>query len=163
MDVAGRYLVVWFSPEAIETFLGVLEPAQERAMTTWTVAGRSSGSQDLGCGFGCGLRRRRPDDGGAENTGADAVGASGLRGQGLAACQLQDSSPAPNAGSMGFLQAGTSRDRLTSRVSRSSALGRMVGGWCESRCDFLLPIGSQPSLSASLALDLHPPRRLRHR
>jgi hypothetical protein len=24
MDLAGRYLVVWLSPEAIETFLGVL-------------------------------------------------------------------------------------------------------------------------------------------
>jgi hypothetical protein len=30
----GRYLVVWLSPEAIETFLGVLEPSQDHAMTT---------------------------------------------------------------------------------------------------------------------------------
>jgi hypothetical protein len=40
MDLAGKYLVVWLSPEAVETLLGVLEPAQERAMTTWTVAAR---------------------------------------------------------------------------------------------------------------------------
>jgi hypothetical protein len=31
MDLAGKYIVVWLSPEAIETFLGVLEPAQEHA------------------------------------------------------------------------------------------------------------------------------------
>jgi hypothetical protein len=43
MDLAGKYLVVWVSPEAVETFLGVLEPAQERAMTTWTVAGQIVG------------------------------------------------------------------------------------------------------------------------
>jgi len=27
MDLAAKYLVVWLSPEAIETFLGVLEPS----------------------------------------------------------------------------------------------------------------------------------------
>jgi hypothetical protein len=43
MDLAGKYLVAWLSPEAIETFLGVLEPAQEHAMTTWTVAGQIVG------------------------------------------------------------------------------------------------------------------------
>jgi hypothetical protein len=43
MDLAGKYLVVWLSPEAIETFLGVLEPTHERAMTTWTVAGQVVG------------------------------------------------------------------------------------------------------------------------
>jgi hypothetical protein len=26
MDLAGKSLVTWLSPEAIETFLGVLEP-----------------------------------------------------------------------------------------------------------------------------------------
>jgi hypothetical protein len=34
MDLAAKYLVVWLSPEAIETFLGILEPSQEHAMTT---------------------------------------------------------------------------------------------------------------------------------
>jgi hypothetical protein len=48
MDLAGKYLVVWLSPEAIETFLGVLEPAQERAMTTWTVAGQVIGGATPG-------------------------------------------------------------------------------------------------------------------
>jgi hypothetical protein len=38
VDPTGKYLVVWLSPEAVETFLGVLEPVRERAMTTWTVA-----------------------------------------------------------------------------------------------------------------------------
>jgi hypothetical protein len=33
MDLTGRHIVVWLSPEAIETFLGVLEPAQERGAT----------------------------------------------------------------------------------------------------------------------------------
>ena len=31
MDLAGRYLVVWLSPEAVETFLGILEPSQDTA------------------------------------------------------------------------------------------------------------------------------------
>jgi hypothetical protein len=48
MDLAGKYLVVWLSPEAVETFLGVLEPAQERAMTTWTVAGQVVGEAGPG-------------------------------------------------------------------------------------------------------------------
>jgi hypothetical protein len=48
MDLAGKYLVVWLSPEAVETFLGVLEPAQERAMTTWTVAGQVVGEAGRG-------------------------------------------------------------------------------------------------------------------
>lgn len=30
MDLVGKYLVVWLSREAIETFLGVPEPAHER-------------------------------------------------------------------------------------------------------------------------------------
>jgi hypothetical protein len=30
MDLAGKYLVVWLSPEAIETFLGVPVPPEER-------------------------------------------------------------------------------------------------------------------------------------
>jgi hypothetical protein len=34
MDLAGKCLVLGLSPEAIETFLGVLEPSQEHAMTT---------------------------------------------------------------------------------------------------------------------------------
>jgi hypothetical protein len=34
MELAGKYLVVCLSLEAIETFLGVLDPAQVRAMTT---------------------------------------------------------------------------------------------------------------------------------
>jgi hypothetical protein len=49
MDRAGNYLVVWLSPEAIETFLGVLEPAQEHAMTTWTVAGQIVGEAGPAC------------------------------------------------------------------------------------------------------------------
>jgi hypothetical protein len=48
VDLAGKYLVVWLSPEAIETFLGVLEPAQERAMTTWTAAGQIVGEAGPG-------------------------------------------------------------------------------------------------------------------
>jgi hypothetical protein len=28
MDLTGKYLVVWLSAEAIETFLGVLEPGR---------------------------------------------------------------------------------------------------------------------------------------
>jgi hypothetical protein len=43
MDLAGKYLVVWLSPEAVETFLGVPVTAEERAMTTWTVAGQVVG------------------------------------------------------------------------------------------------------------------------
>jgi hypothetical protein len=48
VDLAGKYLVAWLSPEAIETFLGVLEPAQERAMTTWTVTGQVVGEAGPG-------------------------------------------------------------------------------------------------------------------
>jgi hypothetical protein len=48
MDLAGKYLVVWLSPEAVETFLGVLEPSQEHAMTTWTVAGQVLGEAGPG-------------------------------------------------------------------------------------------------------------------
>jgi hypothetical protein len=47
MDLASKYVVIWLSPEAIETFLGVLEPAQARAMTTWTVADRFLGEWHL--------------------------------------------------------------------------------------------------------------------
>jgi len=43
MDLAGKYLVIWLSPEGIETFLGVPVSAEERAMTTWTVAGQVVG------------------------------------------------------------------------------------------------------------------------
>jgi len=32
MDFTGKYLVIWLSAEAIETFLGVLEPRDETAM-----------------------------------------------------------------------------------------------------------------------------------
>jgi hypothetical protein len=46
--LAGKYLVVWLSPEAIETFLGVLEPSQDTAMTTWTVAGQVVGEAGPG-------------------------------------------------------------------------------------------------------------------
>jgi len=48
MDLAGKYLVVWLSPEGIETFLGVPVPADERAMTTWTVAGQVVGEAGPG-------------------------------------------------------------------------------------------------------------------
>jgi hypothetical protein len=48
VDLAGKYLVLWLSPEAIETFLGVLEPSQEHAMTTWTVAGQIVGESRPG-------------------------------------------------------------------------------------------------------------------
>jgi hypothetical protein len=41
-------LVVWLSPEAVETFLGVLEPSEESAMTTWTVAGQVVGEAGPG-------------------------------------------------------------------------------------------------------------------
>jgi hypothetical protein len=39
MELAGKYLVAWLCPEAIETFLGLLEPSQDTALTAWTVAG----------------------------------------------------------------------------------------------------------------------------
>jgi hypothetical protein len=45
IDLAGKYLVVWLSPEAIETFLGVLEPSNDTAMMTWTVAGQIVGAR----------------------------------------------------------------------------------------------------------------------
>ena len=48
MDLAGKSLVVWPSTEAIETVLGVVEPSQEHAMTTWTVAGQVVGEAGLG-------------------------------------------------------------------------------------------------------------------
>jgi hypothetical protein len=48
MDLAGKYVVTWPLPEAIETFLGVLETSQERAMTTWTVAGQVVGEAGPG-------------------------------------------------------------------------------------------------------------------
>jgi hypothetical protein len=48
MDLVGKYLVVWLSPEAIETFLGVLEPSHESAMTTWTIAGQVVGEAGPG-------------------------------------------------------------------------------------------------------------------
>jgi hypothetical protein len=48
MDLAGKYLVVWLSPEAVGTFLGVLEPARETAMTTWTVSGQIVGEAGPG-------------------------------------------------------------------------------------------------------------------
>ena len=48
MDLAGKYVVVWLSTEAVETFLGVLEPSQEHAMTTWTVAGQIVGEAGPG-------------------------------------------------------------------------------------------------------------------
>jgi hypothetical protein len=43
MDLAGKYVVVWLSAEAVETFLGVLEPSADTAMTPWTVAGQIVG------------------------------------------------------------------------------------------------------------------------
>jgi hypothetical protein len=48
LGLVGKYLVVWLSPEAVETFLGVLEPSQEHALTTWTVAGQIIGEAGLG-------------------------------------------------------------------------------------------------------------------
>jgi hypothetical protein len=48
MDLAGKSLVVWLSPEAIETFLGVLEPGDERATTSWVVAGQVVGEAGPG-------------------------------------------------------------------------------------------------------------------
>jgi hypothetical protein len=48
LDLAGKYLVVWLAPEGIETFLGVPVPAEERAMTTWTVAGQIVGEAGPG-------------------------------------------------------------------------------------------------------------------
>jgi hypothetical protein len=53
MDLAGKYLAGWLSTEAIETFLGVLEPSQDTAMTTWTVAGQvvgEAGPRAVGAG-----------------------------------------------------------------------------------------------------------------
>jgi hypothetical protein len=52
MDLTGKYLVVWLAPEAIETFLGVPVSAEDRAMTTWTVAGQVVGEAGPACGSG---------------------------------------------------------------------------------------------------------------
>jgi hypothetical protein len=52
MDLAGKYLVTWLSPEAIETFLGVPEPSRETAMASWTVAGQIVGEAGPVCGCG---------------------------------------------------------------------------------------------------------------
>jgi hypothetical protein len=62
VDLAGKYLVVWLSPEAIETFLGVLEPSQDTAMTTWTVAGQVVG--EAGPGLWVRIKRVLMTDGG---------------------------------------------------------------------------------------------------
>ena len=60
MDLAGQVPRHWLSPEAIETFLGVLEPSQEHAMTTWTVAGQVVGEGRLSpCFVGLGLKMVR--------------------------------------------------------------------------------------------------------
>jgi hypothetical protein len=48
MDLAGKYLVAWLSPEAVETFLGVLEPSEEHALTAWTIAGQVVGEAGPG-------------------------------------------------------------------------------------------------------------------
>lgn len=48
MTITGKFLVVWLSPEAIETFLGVLEPERETTMATWTVAGQITGESHPG-------------------------------------------------------------------------------------------------------------------
>jgi hypothetical protein len=48
MNLAGKYLVVWLSPEAVETFLGVLEPGRETTMTSWVVAGEVVGEAGPG-------------------------------------------------------------------------------------------------------------------
>ena len=48
MELAGKYVVVWLSPEAIETFLGVPGPSDDTAMTTWTVAGQVVGEAGPG-------------------------------------------------------------------------------------------------------------------
>jgi hypothetical protein len=48
MDLTGKFLVVWLSAEAIETFLGVLEPRQETAMASWIVAGQLIGESGPG-------------------------------------------------------------------------------------------------------------------
>ena len=48
MDLAGKYVVIWLSPEAIETFLGVPGPSEDTAMTTWTVAGQVVGEAGPG-------------------------------------------------------------------------------------------------------------------
>jgi hypothetical protein len=64
MDLAGKYLVVWLSPEAIETFLGVLEPSQD-------------GSHDIGRGlrrcFASGVATGRTADSAARTTTAAAT------------------------------------------------------------------------------------------
>jgi hypothetical protein len=48
MNLSGRQLVVWLSPEAIATFLGVLEPGAETAMMSWVVAGQIVGEAGPG-------------------------------------------------------------------------------------------------------------------
>jgi hypothetical protein len=48
LDLSGKYLVVWLSAEAIETFLGVLEPRQETALMSWTVGGEVVGESGPG-------------------------------------------------------------------------------------------------------------------
>jgi hypothetical protein len=48
MDLTGKYLVIWLSAEAIETFLGVLEPRDETAMMAWIVGGEVVGESGPG-------------------------------------------------------------------------------------------------------------------
>jgi hypothetical protein len=43
MELAGKYLVVWLSAEAVETFLGILDPQQESPFASWVVAGQIAG------------------------------------------------------------------------------------------------------------------------
>ena len=48
IDLTGKYLVIWLSAEAMETFLGVLEPREETAMMSWTVSGEVVGESGPG-------------------------------------------------------------------------------------------------------------------
>jgi hypothetical protein len=62
MELTGHHLVVWLSPEAIKTCLGVLEPGDERATTSWTVAGQIVG--EAGPGLWVRVKRVLMPDGG---------------------------------------------------------------------------------------------------
>ncbi len=48
MDLTGKFLVVWLSAEAVETFLGVLPDREESAMTSWLVGGTVVGESGPG-------------------------------------------------------------------------------------------------------------------